>query len=187
MEMKTMTKAELREFVASQRRSMGLPIIDASGYVALKRMKRHEAYLSAKKVGVYAPLPDEIDITRIMAPSEQTFYIPALDEACGEYRLAEMHETFKRNRFGGVEPIDPIFAEKDEIDLIVIPGFAFSYSGERLGREEDYYNELVLHYNALKVGICLDFQCMPEIPFDEDDLRVDYIFTESKGLQIIEE
>ncbi|VGO15543.1 hypothetical protein PDESU_04128 [Pontiella desulfatans] len=179
-----MTKDEMRSFIASQKTGMGMPILEANGFVAVKRLKRQKAYLNAKTIGAYAPLPDDVDIARIMTDPERTFYIPAFDEKRGVYRLARMGENFKRNRFGGVEPIDPVFAEEDEIDLILVPGIAFGHSGERIGREEECYAELLPLYNALRVGICFDFQCMPAIPFDEQDLQMDMIITESKCIEI---
>ncbi len=179
-----MTKAETRKFIASQKTGMGLPILEANGFVAVKRLRHQKAYLNARKIGAYAPLPDDVDISRIMTDPERTFYIPAFDEKRGVYGFAKMNENFKRDRFGGVEPVDPVFAEEDEIDLILVPGIAFAHSGERIGREEECYNELVPRYNALRVGICFDFQCMPEIPFDEPDLQMDLIVTESKCIEI---
>lgn len=179
-----MTKTEIRNFIASQKTGMGMPILEANGFVAVKRLKRQQAYLNARKIGAYAPLPDEVDIARIMTDPERTFYIPAFDEERGVYRMARMGENFKRNRFGGVEPIDPVFAEESELDLILVPGIAFSHSGERIGREEEYYAELLPLYHALRVGICFDFQCMEEIPFDEHDQQMDLIVTESKCIEI---
>lgn len=179
-----MTKAEIRSFITSQKTGMGLPILEANGFVAVKRLRHQKAYINAKKIGAYAPLPDDVDIARIMTDSERTFYIPAFDEERGVYRLAKMGENFKRNRFGGVEPVSPIFAEEDELDLILVPGIAFGHSGERIGREEEYYNELLPLYNAFRIGICFDFQCMEEIPFDEQDQQMDMIVTESKCIEI---
>ncbi len=179
-----MTKAELRQYIDSQKNGMGLPILEANGFMAVKRLKRQKAFLNAKNIGAYVPLPDEVDVARIMTDSERSFYIPAFDEQCGVYRLARMGENFKRNRFGGVEPVDPVFAGEDEIDLILVPGVAFAHSGDRVGREEECYAQLLPRYNALRVGICFDFQCLPEIPLDEHDLQVDMIVTESKCIEI---
>jgi 5-formyltetrahydrofolate cyclo-ligase len=182
-----MTKAEIRNYVASQKTGMGLPILEANGFVAVKRLKRQQAYLDARRIGAYAPLPDDVDIARIMTDPERTFYIPAFDEDRGIYRFARMAENFRRNRFGGVEPTNPVFAEENELDLILVPGLAFAHSGERIGREEECYAELLPLYHARLVGICFDFQCMETIPFDEQDLQMDMIITESKCIEIVYE
>jgi 5-formyltetrahydrofolate cyclo-ligase len=178
-----MTKEEIREYVAGQKSSMGLPILETHSLSAVKRLKRQPEYLNAKTVGAYAPLPDEVDITPAMTSSDRMYYIPAFDEELGGYRLARMGKTFKRGRFGILEPVDPVFAEKDEIDLIIVPGIAFDGNGHRIGRGGGFYDQLLPLYDATRAAICFDFQCLEKIPTEPHDCTMNLLITESKTLK----
>lgn len=173
--------------MAGQKASTGLPILESHSLEAVKRLKRQEIYQKAKTVGAYAPLPDEIDVTSVMTHPDRTFYIPAFDESIDGYRLAKMGDTFKRGRFGIFEPVDPVFAEKDEIDLILVPGVAFDRSGHRIGRGGGFYDQLLPLYNAYRIGICFDFQCLPSIPFEEHDCLMDLIVTHTQIFKVSDE
>ena len=177
-----MTKNEIRERVAQNKTGMGAPILEANSTVAIRRLKGQKWFISAKKVGAFAPVPDQPDVSLVMSDPEKTFYIPAYDEAFGGYRLAKMGETFKRSRLCGLEPVDPEFADADEIDLILVPGTAYDGEGNRIGPEEDVYEKLLPFYNALKVGVAFECQYMADIPADADDAVMDIILTEAKCL-----
>ena len=151
-----------------------------------------ELFQKAKTVGMYMPLPDEVDITPLFQCLEKTFYIPAFDEAISSYRLAQLTEEFKTGKFGIPEPANPVFAPR-ELDVIIVPGIAFDRAGHRLGRGGGFYDRLLPQYRALKIGICFDFQCLPvlsdegveveEIPVEPHDCNVDLLVTESQILK----
>jgi 5-formyltetrahydrofolate cyclo-ligase len=179
-----MTKAEIRGQVAGQKASIGLPILESHSLAALKRFQRLEIYHHAKTIGAYVPMPDEIDVTPIMIKPERTFYIPAFDEALGGYRLARMGETFRRGRFGILEPVDPVFAEQDELDLIIVPGIAFDRAGRRVGRGGGFYDRLLPLYKAPRIGLCFDFQIVETVPAEEHDISMDLVITDTQIFKV---
>jgi 5-formyltetrahydrofolate cyclo-ligase len=174
-----MTAEETREYIKDQMRGMGMPIIEANGFLTIKRLKSHKDYVASKKIGAYAPQPEQVDVTHIMPQDDRDFYIPALDEDLGIYRMAKMGETFKRNKYGTVEPVDPEFADKDELDIILVPGLAFDNEGRRLGPELDFYDDLLNYYDATVIGLAVDAQRLKELPVPDESPRMDYVITES--------
>lgn len=178
-----MNKADIRRQIAGQKASIGFPILEAHSAAAIKRFQTLEIYANAHTIGAYVPLPDEIDVTAIMTDSARTFYIPAFNEALGGYQMARMGDTFKRGRFGILEPVDPVFAEPDELDLLLIPGVAFDRTGNRMGRGGGFYDRMLTAYHTIRVGLCFDFQCLETIPVEEHDIKMDLIVTDTQILK----
>lgn len=68
----------------------------------------------------------------------------------------------------------------EEIDLILVPGIAFSPQGERLGRGGGYYDRLLAdaRLHAARFGVCFAIQILPRLPAELHDMRVDRVICE---------
>ncbi|MDR3211071.1 MAG: 5-formyltetrahydrofolate cyclo-ligase [Planctomycetota bacterium] len=66
---------------------------------------------------------------------------------------------------------------------ILVPGRAFSETGERLGRGAGCYDRLFPGISGEKIGIAYDFQVFPELPTDQRDGRVDVVLTPGRLLR----
>jgi 5-formyltetrahydrofolate cyclo-ligase len=68
----------------------------------------------------------------------------------------------------------------DKIDLIVIPGLAFSRDGHGLGRGGGFFDRLLAGpaAAAYKLGVCFDFQFLESIPIEPHDIVMDTVVTE---------
>jgi 5-formyltetrahydrofolate cyclo-ligase len=80
---------------------------------------------------------------------------------------------------------EPVFAPErivppEEIDLILVPGLAFTRDGQRLGRGGGFYDRYLasLPPRAMKLGICFQCQMLESLPSEEHDQRVHAIVTE---------
>ena len=74
------------------------------------------------------------------------------------------------------EPVGEIFTAYDEIDLALIPGMAFDSRGNRLGRGCGYYDRFLVQMPQIrKIGVCFDFQKVPEVPVDCYDIAVNEV------------
>ncbi len=174
-----MTKAEIRELISDRKKSF--QALELLSEQIVKKIQGLELFQKAKTIGVYMPLPDEVDITPFFQPLEKQFYTPAFDERSGGYRLAEYGGDLKTGKFGVPEPANPVFAPK-KIDLIIVPGIAFDLAGHRLGRGGGFYDRLLPQYQAMRIGICFDFQCLETVPAEPHDCTVDLLVTESQTL-----
>ena len=64
--------------------------------------------------------------------------------------------------------------------LIVVPAVGFDPQGSRLGHGKGFYDRLLPGTQALKVGICFDFQLFEHIPAEEHDVPMDRIIAGSR-------
>lgn len=66
--------------------------------------------------------------------------------------------------------------------LCFIPGLAFGKNGARLGYGGGYYDAFLWENGVEKIGICYDFQLLPEIWEEDHDIRMDSILTDERLL-----
>lgn len=79
--------------------------------------------------------------------------------------------------YGIAEPTGEVFTRYESIDLAIVPGVAFDASGHRLGRGKGYYDKLLPHITAFKMGICFPFQLVDEVPAEPFDVCMNTIIT----------
>ena len=73
-------------------------------------------------------------------------------------------------------------AKKSELDIIIIPGAAFTITGDRVGYGSGYYDRFLkdVSNSILKIALAYEHQIVPSIPTSEDDVRVDMVITEER-------
>ena len=108
--------------------------------------------------------------------------------------------TLKSSYFGVRQPmVDYLGMENPDvrIDLVIVPGLAFSPAGGRLGRGKGYYDRFLARLTdsrkgcglspPILMGICLDEQVLPSVPMEEHDYRMHYVVTPSHFYMCIEQ
>ena len=109
-------------------------------------------------------LPPE-QLAQILPPGQ----LPPEQLAPGQLALGQ---------WGIWEPTDeaPLLSDYSRLDLVVVPGVAFSSDGKRLGRGESFYDRfLPLVPRAAFVGVCYPCQVVEQIPADPWDIGMDIV------------
>ena len=113
-------------------------------------------------------------------PKEST--LPAGNTVSGEEMVLEVRELAPEQlapgRWGIWEPTDeaPLLSDYSRLDLVVVPGVAFSSDGKRLGRGKSFYDRfLPLVPRAAFVGVCYPCQVVEQIPADPWDIGMDIV------------
>jgi 5-formyltetrahydrofolate cyclo-ligase len=88
-------------------------------------------------------------------------------------------ENLKKGVFGISEPVSGKLIPPDQIDLFVVPGFAFDATCNRLGRGKGYYDRYLSDINKPVIGLCFDFQLIENIPCEKHDQKMTFVITES--------
>ncbi|MFN0054348.1 MAG: 5-formyltetrahydrofolate cyclo-ligase [Planctomycetales bacterium] len=68
-----------------------------------------------------------------------------------------------------------------DLDLVMVPGVAFTREGARMGHGKGYYDKLLEHArpDAPLVALAFDCQLFPDIPTQPHDVFMDKILTET--------
>ena len=108
--------------------------------------------------------------------------LPAGNTVSCEEMILEVRELapgqLALGRWGIWEPTDeaPLLSDYSRLDLVVVPGVAFSSDGKRLGRGKSFYDRfLPLVPRAAFVGVCYPCQVVEQIPADPWDIGMDIV------------
>ncbi|KEK26197.1 5-formyltetrahydrofolate cyclo-ligase [Bacillus gaemokensis] len=83
-----------------------------------------------------------------------------------------------------LEPIPTLTAEVDaeEIDLLFVPGVAYTRNGERIGYGGGYYDRYLAQYKGKTLSLAFAFQIVNDIPTEPFDQNVHKIITEKETI-----
>ena len=141
-----------------------------------------------KTVATYAAFRSEAspaDAVRYFQENGVRVLFPSVCQNGLEFREARP-EDLVRGSLGVKEPGagHPLFAPAD-IDVVVVPGLAFTRAGDRLGYGGGYYDRFLAEYrarrnNGLVIGFGFAAQVVESLPRERWDQPVDAIVTETE-------
>lgn len=150
----------------------------------VKRIQNLKVYQTAKTVGIYYPIGSEVSLLALMEDSNKQFCFPAIvsmEETLMEFRLD--NQQFITGPFGTKNPKgQPVSPE--QIDLIIVPGVAFSKDGVRLGYGKGFYDRYLKTYAHAFIGCAYEVQITERLPSNDYDVLLPIIVTEREDLCI---
>ncbi|MBT4792570.1 MAG: hypothetical protein HON90_13440 [Halobacteriovoraceae bacterium] len=139
-----------------------------------------EKFSHGFKLGVYMPMKFE---PKWMSSNRSNFVT--------EHLLVHMHEevhlTYHAVEFEKILTND--YGQKLELDVlkdirvpdvILIPGLAYTRSGERLGRGRAYFDSFLKDFKGVKIGVFYSLQEVENVYREKHDVSLDYIVTEKE-------
>ncbi len=95
-------------------------------------------------------------------------------------------EGFERTKMGILEiPKEKAeLVNYQELDIIITPGLAFTYGGDRLGYGGGYYDRLfeIISPHVVKLCPSYDQFILDEVPTDPHDTHIDVIITPTRSI-----
>ncbi|MBR1401146.1 MAG: 5-formyltetrahydrofolate cyclo-ligase [Prevotella sp.] len=175
-----MDKKDLRKFIRMQKSMFSNEKLDELSQPIIKRLLAHPRVKNAHTILMYYSLQDEVnthDVINQLVKDGKTVLLPAvLSDTEMELRIYESAKDLVGGFFNIMEPVGKLFSQYEKIDTAVVPGMAFDSRCNRLGRGKGYYDRLLPKLpDAYKIGVCFDFQKLPGIPADENDVKMDEV------------
>ena len=108
--------------------------------------------------------------------------VPAWDTETKSYQFYAFHAQTRlvKGRYGIREPEHRVLVSCADARMLLVPGVAFDAAGNRIGHGKGYYDAILAKTapNALKVGVCYDWQIIPGLlPVEPRDIPVDFLLT----------
>ena len=156
----TAEKAALREIMKQRLRALTAEDRQALSDEICENVLQMVQWQEAQSAVLFSPLPSEPIITPLK-----------LD--CDARRIPEV--LIPQSPKNGLQL-------PEQIDLVLVPGLAFSKNRHRLGRGGGFFDRLLSGpaKGAFKLAICFSFQVIDEIPIEPHDAVVDAIATEER-------
>lgn len=181
-----MAKAQLRAQLISKRQLLdNMQVAQMSNSVYNSFLKLADI-LNFKHVLTYIPINNEVDtglINRYFKENNSNLYLPAFFE--NRWSVCKWtDDELKKGPFETLQPEKKFEAHLETLDMVLVPGVAFSKSGVRLGYGKGVYDQLLKGSRAVKIGLAYDFQIFDEICKDEFDIKMDFVVTQAGFLKI---
>ncbi len=177
-----LSKKELRKEVKSLKLQITSKQKLVSSAIIFEKIENIEIFQKAKTILLYWSLDDEVATHNHVKKwsTQKKVLLPVIDKDELVIREFTDEGLMKESlRFGIKEPIGENFVQLEQIDLVVVPGIAFDKNNNRLGRGKGYYDKLLPKLiSAYKIGVCYRLQLLEEIPFDEKDVKMDFVVTD---------
>ena len=141
-------------------------------------LKAHIAVTGARVVALFSPLPDEPRIWPLVEDLSKSMAV-LLPRIEGDVMNFYCYSpgSMSSGAFGILEPVGGEPVAPYEIDVMVVPGVAFTATGERMGRGKGFYDKYMSlkEFRAVKIGVCYDVQLVDVLPTEIHDVKIDSV------------
>ena len=158
-----------------------------------EKLRNNEIYKNSKNIFIYLGFGSEINTIKYVEDflnEGKKIIIPYTDMKNKVMYGIEINtlDGLKKNKFGILEPTDgsEIF-NKEDIDLIIMPGVAFDRSGNRVGYGGGYYDKFLSEINSdiPTIALAYDVQILEEVPSEQHDIKVGMVITEKETIKCL--
>ena len=186
------SKAALRRAMAIRREEIDSLGASQAGTAMADVLSERPEWDDARRVALFASLPDEPDtrpIVRLAKAAGKQVYLPRCTGDRGLEMLAvDDWSDLRVGRFGILEPEEGgRGCSLADLDLILVPGVAFDFDGRRLGRGGGFYDRALSSLQGgaspRLVGVGFAFQLVDRVPAEEHDCGVGAILSERGWLE----
>lgn len=150
-----------------------------------QHLAAHPAYRAAKTVALFDAMAAEPQVEMLWSLAPRRFLYPRVDgtelllhevESPEALIAASAAARYREPALNSAAILPP-----DQVDLVVVPGLAFTRAGYRLGRGGGHYDRLLarLRPGAGKLGVCFEVQLADELPVEAHDMRMSAVVTEA--------
>lgn len=163
-------RARLARLQGLEKESRSVLIADA--------VKSHLAVSGARVVALYAPLGDEPLLWPLVEDlsARMLVLLPKVERDMMNFYPYDPR-YMAMGAFGIMEPQGGEAVRPHEIDVVVVPGVAFTESGARMGRGKGFYDRYLSQkeFRGLKIGVCYSEQIVGELPVEPHDVKMDCV------------
>ncbi|XHR28879.1 MAG: 5-formyltetrahydrofolate cyclo-ligase [Chthoniobacteraceae bacterium] len=178
-----MTKAELRKAIRVRLAALSPEAVAKKSAAICLDLSHTPEWREARTVGLFAPLDTEPNVDLLWAVlGKKTVCYPRV---CGDdlvfLRVAGREALLQSALWNLMEPPhrDEHIVQPEKIDLLIVPGVAFTANGHRMGRGKGFYDRYLASpgLRAKAFGVCFSEQLVARLPVEEHDRPMARVFS----------
>lgn len=145
-----------------------------------RQVERSEHFSHAEVVAAFCALPDEPATEAVLRRWVEQGKRVAVPRVEGDRMRFFYYEPSKlvRGAFGIEEPSDEAaLCPPAEIELMIVPGVAFTAAGDRMGRGKGYYDKYLSQsdFRGYTIGVGYVHQLLDQLPVEPHDRQLDEV------------
>ena len=173
-------KAELRKQVLHEMKALSQEQKQAMDRALTERFLQHPFYQEAKVIATYLSFPHEFQtqelIKRMLKDGKKVLIPKTYPKGRMEFVVYDPKQLAKTS-FGLLEPQGDLeVVEPSQIDLIHVPGLAFTTEGYRIGYGGGYYDRYLEHFAGHTMSTIYPGQ-VQEFNLENHDIPVQEVLT----------
>ena len=180
MENKDLQKT-IRKSILEKRKTVN---VAQESYKIYQNFIQSSYYEKAKSIMSYMNINNEVEtgsINKEILDDDKTLLLPVLINNEIKSSKFTFEDSFKVGIFNVPEPSPFREYDKQWIDVLLVPGVAFSpKTGARLGNGRGFFEKFLKDFKGTKVGLFFEVQLVDDIPFDHDYVIMDVLITEKR-------
>ena len=181
----TETKANLRKSMMDKLAQIHPEEREEISTDLANRLFESELWEKAETIGIYLSFGNEWETRGIIEEAWRVGKKVAIPKTIPDVKGMKFYQMddfskVKKGHFNIEEPIvdQTRVVEKDQIDLLIVPGLIFSKDGYRIGFGGGYYDRFLTDFIHPTVSLVWSGQLVEYLPTNQYDLPVQYILTE---------
>ena len=165
-------KAELRKQVLQEMKALPLEQKQAMDQALTDQFLKHPFYQEAKVIATYLSFPHEFQtqelIEQALRDCKKVLIPKTYPKGRMDFVVYDPQQLVKTS-FGLLEPQGDLeVVDASQIDLIHVPGLAFTTEGYRIGYGGGYYDRYLKHFSGNILSTVYPCQIRDFIPEDHD-------------------
>jgi 5-formyltetrahydrofolate cyclo-ligase len=183
-------KDSIRKQMKETLSNLTKPLYEDYSYKIAKRLFEQTDWKEAQVIGITISKQPEVDTYQIIRKAWELgkqVVVPKCDpkEKKILFRKLTQFSQLESVFYGLFEPIEAetIGVESSQIDLLIVPGLAYTREGYRLGFGGGYYDRFLKDYPGKTISLAFDNQVIPQFLIEEHDIPVSKIILQNEVIE----
>jgi 5-formyltetrahydrofolate cyclo-ligase len=179
-------KQKLREKHLKKREALSATQLEKKSLALTEQLFLSKEFQNAKTIMVFVSIKNEPKTNQIIEKAfalGKTVCVPLSNFS--EKTILPVSITsisqLEKKPSGLIEPKDASNAVAlEKIDLIIVPGLAFDFFGNRIGYGTGFFDRVLAKTHCQTIGLCFEQHLEKRLPVEEHDKSVKKIVTEKR-------
>ena len=147
MKIVKMNKVDVRKIAKENLLRLSTEKRNPQEELILNYLRHLPEWTEAKIIALTKSMPIEFSLEKVVKlarnMNKKTVVPVTLPHRQMKFAFWDEKTEFQKNFFGVEEPIQPIWVDEEQIDLVIVPGLAYSKKVELLGFVGGYYDRFI--------------------------------------------